>query len=98
MTASEFRQQAAEPFHLILDAVGAQRMPIGGGVDRDDRLSEPHFGGGCQPHHRQVGADLHDRVDIVAVELDQRGAQRLRGLLRRSGSMTGIAGTCRARR
>ena len=36
----------------ILDSVGAQRMPVGCGVDRDDRLAEPHFGRGREPYHR----------------------------------------------
>lgn len=48
---SEFRQQPAEAVHAVGDAVGAQRMPISGGVDRDHRFSEPHFCSGGESHH-----------------------------------------------
>ena len=68
-----------KPVHLVRDAVGAQRVPIGRGVDRDDRLAEPQLGGGREPHHRQIGADLDDGVDVVAVELRSARRAALRG-------------------
>jgi len=68
------RQQAAEALDLVLDAIGAQGMPIGGRVHGDDGLAKPQLGGRGKPYHRQVGANLHDGIDVVAVEPPQRVA------------------------
>jgi hypothetical protein len=55
-------------------------VPVGGGVDRDDRLAEPEFRHGREPDHREVGADLHDGVHVVAVELLDRLATHSAGV------------------
>ena len=49
---SKIAEQATEAIHAIHDAVGAQGMPVGGGIDGDDRLAEPSFRRRREPHHR----------------------------------------------
>src|SRR5262249_38865107 len=69
--ASEFLQQAPESGDLVRDPVLAQRMPVGRRVDGNDRLAQPQPRGAGATSHAEMGADLNDAVDIVAVERDQ---------------------------
>ena len=43
-----------KPAHLVADAVGAQRVPVGRRVDGDHGLAEPQLGGRRQAHHRRL--------------------------------------------
>jgi prepilin-type N-terminal cleavage/methylation domain-containing protein len=95
--AGEVGQQPAEALDLVLDPVGAQRVPVGRGVDRDDRLAEPHLRHRRELHHREVGADLHDRVDVVAVELLDR-FDAAAGVVSAMPVQAGAAARCRAPR
>ena len=51
-------EQPAETGDLVVDAVLAQRMPIGRRIDRDHQLAEPYLGRSGEPHHTEIGADL----------------------------------------
>src|SRR5258706_12658501 len=77
MPGLHLSEQAPQAFLSVGDAARPKGVPVGGGVDRDDWLSEPGFSLGGELDHRQVGADLNDGVDIVPVELEQRAAQAL---------------------
>src|SRR5207253_2563420 len=57
----------------IGDPVLPKRMPVCRGVDGDYGLAQPHFGGGGQTDHAQIGAHLDDRVYVapVTVELNE---------------------------
>src|SRR5262245_51486741 len=76
--ALELLEQAAESLDPILDSAGTKRVPVGCGVDGDDRLAEPKLRGGGQTNHAEVGTDLDDRVDIVAIKLAQHLTAGLR--------------------
>ena len=51
-------KQPAQTSDLLLDVILAERVPIGRRIDGNHRLVEPHLGGGGEPHHAQIGADL----------------------------------------
>ena len=38
-------KQIAKPSHLVVNALRAQRVPVGGRVDRDDGLAQEEIGG-----------------------------------------------------
>src|SRR4051812_45538621 len=61
-------EQPAEAVDRVADAARAERVPIGDGVDREDRLLEPALRLGGDAAHWQVGAELDDRVDVGPVE------------------------------
>src|SRR2546423_1478922 len=44
-------------------------MPNGGYVDRNDRLAKLSFQGRKKIEGGQIGTRLHDRIDILAIEL-----------------------------
>src|SRR5438045_1153620 len=70
--SSEAREQLGEAVKLVVDAVHAAGMPVGRDIDADHRLVEPALGFVGELRHRQVGAELHDRFDVVAVDRLQR--------------------------
>ena len=70
------RQKCAKAVHLIHDALGTQRMPVGGGVDRDHRLFQPEFCDAGDPGKCEIGAALNDRFDLWIVDLLDRPFQR----------------------
>src|SRR6185436_3979598 len=78
--ALEALKQPAPAENLVFYAVRAERMPDGRDVDRDHRLAELLFQRRKDVLGREIGARLHDGVDIVAVELVQH---RIDHLLRR---------------
>ena len=86
------------PGIFVHDLVLPQRVPVGRGVDGDHRLAEPHLGGGGEPHHAEVGADLDDGIDVAAVAVRARSACRAadRAAPRRSPSSSCIRDRCRA--
>src|SRR5438874_11707640 len=65
---SESREQLGEAVELVVDAVHAAGVPVGRHIDADHRLVEPAFGLVGEPGHRQVGAELHDRLDIGPID------------------------------
>ena len=50
------------------DAVAAQRQPVGRRVDRDDRLAVAHLELGGEAGAYQIGADLHEHLDIGGID------------------------------
>ena len=62
-------EERAEPSHLVQDAVGPERVPEGDGIDRKHGLAEPALGLVGEANHREVRADLHDRIHVGAVQL-----------------------------
>ena len=66
-------QQAAETFDAVVDAVRAQRRPVGRDIDRDHRNAEPAFGLAGKIGHSEVSTRLNDGVDAL-------GGQRLQAV------------------
>src|SRR5207237_1418876 len=82
---SKLREQAGETVELVGDAVGPERVPVGRDVDRDHRLVEPALGLVGDARHRQIGAELHDRLDVGPVD-------RLDGIDHVAGGDHGVGG------
>src|SRR5687767_12972586 len=72
---SVLAQQRAEPLDLVVDAVRAQGVPIGAGVDCQHGLLQPTLRFGSDAGKREVGADLHDELDARIVDLAYRAPQ-----------------------
>ena len=68
-------KQRTKTVDLVLDPVLPQRPPIDAGVDGEHRLVEPELGDTGKARHHQIGADLHDGVDVRAVDLVDGVAQ-----------------------
>src|SRR5215468_9627961 len=65
----EALQKPAAAEDLVIDAVRTQRMPDGRDIDRNHRLAELQLEGRKDVLRRQVGAGLHDHVNVVALKL-----------------------------
>jgi hypothetical protein len=70
-------QQRTEALDPVVNAVRTQRMPIRRGVDRHHRLFQPALGHPGQTRHRQIGARLHDGIDVGCVDFEDGVAQTL---------------------
>src|SRR5581483_7330512 len=64
----EAREELREAIELVVDAVHAAGVPVGGDVDADHRLVEPALGLVGELRHRQVGAELDDGLDVGPVD------------------------------
>jgi hypothetical protein len=51
-----------EALHPIVDAIRAERVPVGSRIDGNDGLTEPDLGSCREPNHREIGADLQSRL------------------------------------
>src|SRR5450755_1012151 len=74
---SELLENPSAAIHPISDSAAPQGIPIGDCVDGQDRLAEPALRLRRDRDGRKRGADLHEGVDIRAVELLQAGADLL---------------------
>src|SRR6516162_11340299 len=72
---SMLEQERAETLDLVVDAILAERPPIGAGIDREHRLVEPELGDAGKPRHGEIGTDLDDGVDVRSVHVDDGVAQ-----------------------
>mmetsp|Transcript_46924 Transcript_46924/g.123635 ORF Transcript_46924/g.123635 Transcript_46924/m.123635 type:complete len:303 (-) Transcript_46924:624-1532(-) len=79
---SKLAAEAAAAVELRFDAILAQRKPERRRVDRDDRLAEDRLHSIRDGNKREVGAALHDAIDVVAVHLPQRRLRHLLGDVR----------------
>src|SRR5882757_1086918 len=77
MTASEFFEQPAAPDDAVGHAEAAHRMPRRRNVDRNAGLAHHLLDGREEVAGREVGTDLDDGVDIVAVELLEHDADHV---------------------
>ena len=70
--------------HSILDAATSQGIPIRDRIDRQNGLSERPLGLGAHTDGCEVGAHLHDGIDIIAIQgmqgLDDLLSRRMRDL------------------
>src|ERR1043166_7735769 len=62
------QEQGAETLDLVVDPVLPQGPPIGRGVDGEYGLVEPELRDPGESRHGEVGADLHDGVDVRTVD------------------------------
>src|SRR5262249_54305687 len=69
VSASEAFEQAAPAENLVLDSLRPQRMPDRGDVDRNHRLAQLLLQRREDVLRGKISARLHDRIDIVSVEL-----------------------------
>src|SRR5262249_1351423 len=69
ISSSETCEQAASAENPVLDSLRPQRMPDRGDVDRNPRLAQLLLQRREDVLRGKISARLHDRIDIVAVEL-----------------------------
>src|SRR5262245_29181263 len=77
ISALESLEQPATAEDFVANALRTQRMPDGRDVDRDHRLAELQLERRKDILSREVGAGLHDCVDIVGIELIQHDLDHL---------------------